>query len=60
MSDVADNVTGVVLVFAADGGIGVGDYGKGNNLVDVGNDGEIGVTGLDERVTVGHYVSCIV
>lgn len=52
--DVANKSTCVVLFFAADGRISVGDYGEGDYLIYVCNEREVYGARLDEEVTVQH------
>lgn len=54
LGDVADQTTAVGVVFAADSGVGIGDYGEGKDFVDVVEEWEVGDSGFDEGGSITH------
>lgn len=58
MSDITDPAAAVRIVFAANGWVGVGDNGKGDDFVYVFNGGEFSMPGLMKLIRVLMSMMC--
>lgn len=54
MGDISYEAAGVGFIFAADCRVGVGEYMERNEVVYIGDDGEVVEAGLDEDITGCH------